>query len=442
PPADTGNAWHRALRGGERPDHRLDLGALSHLLFHAAGVSRRLRGPGGTFHFRTYASAGALYPNEAYVVTGEIDGLAAGVYHYAPRTHGLHRLREGDHRGALGLAGASPGEAAVVLTGIPWRTAWKYGPRGFRHLYWDAGMMLANLFGAAGAGGVPARLLLGFLDGAVEAVVDVDGRTEFPQAVVALGEGEASESEPPPRLDLPVAPISPSPRTIPGIEDARRGVRLHSAEEVEAFREAGLPATTGDGRTSTVVPPLDVGELSRDPFEVVVRRRGSSRKLARRSIPAAEVAALLDLSLKDVPTDVSAPEPAPFLIASALDRVAPGAYRYRPGGRFEAIRAGDLRAVAGHLVLDQRLGADAAATTFLCADLQAALRAMGGRGYAAAQLRSAIAAGRLYLAGYAQRLGVSGVTFFDDEVREVFRTTAEPMISVVLGPEGRRRLGR
>ena len=44
----------------------------------------------------------------------------------------------------------------------------------------------------------------------------------------------------------------------------------------------------------------------------------------------------------------------------------------------------------------------------------------GNRGYRGAQLEAAILGGRLYLAAYAQRLGASGLTFFDDDVTEFF----------------------
>ena len=44
----------------------------------------------------------------------------------------------------------------------------------------------------------------------------------------------------------------------------------------------------------------------------------------------------------------------------------------------------------------------------------------GNRGYRAAQLEGGITGGRLYLGGYAQRFGASGLTFFDDEVTEFF----------------------
>jgi hypothetical protein len=40
----------------------------------------------------------------------------------------------------------------LALTGIPWRTAWKYTERGYRHLFWDSGMILANVLALAPSG--------------------------------------------------------------------------------------------------------------------------------------------------------------------------------------------------------------------------------------------------------------------------------------------------
>lgn len=103
---------------------------------------------GETYHFRTYSSAGALYPVEVYLACTDLPGLAAGLYHFHPLELALRPLRAGDLRGALAKAAAAPdlAQAAAVLplTGILWRSAWKYGARAYRHLFWDAGM-LANL---------------------------------------------------------------------------------------------------------------------------------------------------------------------------------------------------------------------------------------------------------------------------------------------------------
>src|SRR5262245_53116629 len=56
----------------------LDLDLLGTILFLAGGVTRA-RLSGGDI--RATAAAGALYPNELYVVTGDLPALAAGVYH-------------------------------------------------------------------------------------------------------------------------------------------------------------------------------------------------------------------------------------------------------------------------------------------------------------------------------------------------------------------------
>ena len=56
----------------------------------------------------------------------------------------------------------------------------------------------------------------------------------------------------------------------------------------------------------------------------------------------------------------------------------------------------------------------------------------------------AILAGKLYLAAYAQRLGASGLTFFDDDVTEFFSPHAEGMsvmFLIALGKSVKRRNG-
>ena len=52
--------------------------------------------------------------------------------------------------------------------------------------------------------------------------------------------------------------------------------------------------------------------------------------------------------------------------------------------------------------------------------MQRGLERFGNRGYRAAQLEAAIMGGKFYLAAYAQRLGATGLTFFDDDVTEFF----------------------
>lgn len=130
-------------------------------------------------------SAGNLHPVEVYVVR-------SGVHHYQPIQHALVALRRPEE-----VPDPGPG-AASVLSGIPFRTCWKYGERGWRHLWWDAGTIVANLFAAAAAHGLAARVQAGFADDAVARLVGIDGGDELPLAVVQLG--EADRVMPPGRL--------------------------------------------------------------------------------------------------------------------------------------------------------------------------------------------------------------------------------------------------
>ena len=132
---------------------------------------------GGTIHWRAYSSAGALFPVEAYVAS------AGGLYSFDPLTPGLVRIGD-DVRELLGVSG----EEIVVLTGIHARTGWKYMERGYRHVWWDAGTMLANLLALAAAEGLEPRLYTAFVDAEVNEALGIDGEHEYALALLALGD--------------------------------------------------------------------------------------------------------------------------------------------------------------------------------------------------------------------------------------------------------------
>ena len=171
------------------------------------------------------------------------------------------------------------------------------------------------------------------------------------------------------------------------------------------------------------------------------RRRGSRLP---HTIPAEVLAATLRLATAGIPTDC-APSGAhlvePYLIANVVEGLEPGAYVFRDG-ELRLLRPGDFRRDAGFLCLEQELGAYAAATHFLMADLPRTLGALGARGYRAAQLEAGIVAGRIYLGVYAHRYGATGLTFYDDEVTRFFLPDAEgksPMLVVAVGESPRLR---
>ena len=127
------------------------------------------------------------------------------------------------------------------------------------------------------------------------------------------------------------------------------------------------------------------------------------------------------------------------MIVNDVDSLRSGSYVYhRDGQILEQIREGESRREAGHLALDQALGADASVNLYFMADLEPIVSRLGNRGYRAAQLEASITAGRVYLAAYALGLGGTGLTFYDDAVTDFFSPHAEDRSAMFLVAVGRR----
>ena len=97
---------------------------------------------------------------------------------------------------------------------------------------------------------------------------------------------------------------------------------------------------------------------------------------------------------------------------------------------------------AAYVGLEQELPGDASVAAFFLSDLQPILERFGNRGYRATQLEAGILGGKLYLAAYAQHLGASGLTFFDDDVTNFFSPHAAGKSAIFLtavGKSARRR---
>jgi len=392
-------------------------------------------------------SAGNLHPIELYIVCGNLAGLPAGVYHFAPLEFGLTMLRSGDLRAALAQAADAPQVAGaaytVVLTGIPWRTAWKYGERGYRHLYWDAGTVLANLLAITDGQGLGAHVLMGFVDGEVSRLVGVDGTKEFPLALAVVGYGEEpaapSDHAAVAPLHIAEAPLSANPITFPLITRAQQEGALDNFQDIRIWRAAASKAA------HTTVETIEVpGIASRLSIAEVILRRGSTRLMRQEEAPRELLVWGMAVAARPVSGDFAPGGTSlleHYLSVHAITGLEPGAYRWR-GGNLELLRAGTLRSMARRLCLNQSLGGDSAYTSFHCASLDEVLATLGPRGYRAAQLEAGIAAGRLSLAAFTLGYGATGLTFFDDEVSAFFETPAAPMLVTSVGmPDYRNTRG-
>jgi len=413
-----------ALARPAPPAARLTLPALTALLYYSAGVTKKKSYPGGgEVLFRAAASTGALYQTEVYVIAGEVDGLEAGLYHFCPGDFTLRRLRAGDVRGALAEAAAEPAlarrAATVVLTAIYWRNTWKYQARGYRHLFWDSGTMLANTLAVGDALGLAPRVVTGFVDAEVNHLLGVDASREAALELVPIGpEGAAAPAV---GALAPIAhevmPLSSDEVDYPALREIHAASALASAADVVAWRRATPPP-----RREPRGPLVALPDPPRDslPLGEAIQRRGSTRRFSHAPISAAQLSAALWAGTRPIPADVPDGLVDLYLIVNAVEGVAPGAYAYWPGRGLELIRAGDFRRESAYLTLEQPLGGDAAAVLYFLAPLDDLLAASGDRGYRLANLQAGVAGGRAYLAAYATGFGASGLTFYDADVVRFF----------------------
>ncbi|MGB8648462.1 MAG: SagB/ThcOx family dehydrogenase [Anaerolineae bacterium] len=421
-----------------------DLAALARLLYLSNGVTRELRAGGEVYHFRAASCTGALYHIELYLVCGDLPDLAAGVYHYGAHDHALRRLRAGDFREVVVRATANEprlaqAPAIVICTDTFWRNTWKYQSRAYRHSGWDNGVILANLLAAAAALELPAEIVCGFADDEINRLLSLDTAKEVACSMAALGRQDQPVAPAPGMalLDLPTTPLSQYEMDYPLVHEMHVASSL-PVEQVAAWR-SGTPIQPEPAPSGPVFPLIVPGENERHPdaLDVVINRRGSSRRFAPEPITRGQLAAILADSTRGVPADYLVPYGRTlndvYLIIHAVEDLPSGAYVYhRERQALEQLREGDFRERAGYLALEQALAYDAAVNVYYLAALDPILARFGNRGYRAAQLEAGILGGKVYLAAYALGLGATGLTFYDDDVIRFFSPHAAGKSAIFL----------
>lgn len=167
-------------------DEPITLEQLSQLLWSAQGTT----GTGGK---RAAPSAGATYPLEIFVVTGEecIKGLDAGIYHYDSCNHLLNLQHTGDLRQkladtALGQTSISRCPVDLVVCAIHPRTAYRYGRRGERYVHMEVGHVGQNVALQAVALGLGTVMVGAFEDEEVGKTLKLEEQMK-PLYIIPIG---------------------------------------------------------------------------------------------------------------------------------------------------------------------------------------------------------------------------------------------------------------
>ena len=341
----------RAARRGSR------CSALTALLYYSAGVTRKKTYPGGgEVLFRAAASTGALYQTEVYVggrrgrgARARALSLLSGRLHAAPaarrrRARGAGRARRPSRR----WRGA---RRRSWLSAIYWRNTWKYQARGYRHLFWDSGTMLANVLAVGGrarpgaracsrassttrsiacsASIRSARRRWSWWRSAPRGRAGGAARRRCRRSRTTSCRCRATRSTIRCCARCTRPPASPAPTTVMRLAARRRRRR-------RARRRGPLVALPRAARATS----RSLGET--------IQRRGSTRQFgARAAVGARSSRPRCGRRRGRSPADVPAGLVDLYLIVNAVDGVAPGAYAYWPGHGLELVRAGDVPARGG-----------------------------------------------------------------------------------------------
>jgi len=379
------------------PPGTLDLAGLARLLYLSAGVVRTSARPTYTHLFRAAGSAGGRFPLELYVAVPEgSPDLPAGVHWYDPVAHSLVQV---------GPAPRAGGAVTVIVTGVPWRTGWRYRERGYRHVYWDAGTMLSQLLPLADSAGLAPRLYTRFPDAAVAALAGADQVHEWPVALVALGEAGA-------------APVTEgSGPTATGETDAAP----LEFSLVTAAQRAGDADGLGPGWASGDASVLPAGVSAETPVDTVITARGSQRRMnPDLGLPLETLRTCMSVAMRGISV-------AHWVAVHDVTGLAPGLYRWPDLS--SAIHPGNLRDELYRVALEQSLARDAAFVVIAATSVAG----LPDREYREAQLAAGLVEGRLHLAAYALGASATGMTFLDSEIPALLGEPLDGLIFTCVG---------
>ena len=172
----------------------MTLAYLATILRAACGITGH-GGREGELALRATPSGGGLYPVDLHVAALRVDSLPRAVYVFEPLGDALWQTGDATTVDALLAAVAAPDEvvmttsatALVFLIARPWRGMRKYGARGMRHVFLEAGAIAQHVNLAASALGIGSVDSSSFYDDEVHEALEVDGVFEALVHTVVLG---------------------------------------------------------------------------------------------------------------------------------------------------------------------------------------------------------------------------------------------------------------
>lgn len=412
----------------------IDIKTLSEVFRLAYGYTARQRAGGQTYLYRSAPSAGALYPVEIYVSGAGIPGLPRGLFHYDIQDFSIRQLR-GEEASALiaeRLSIPKPENSWVsfILSGIFFRSSWKYRKRAFRYVLLDTGHLVENLVSALAFEGLPCSIRYDFVDEKLCSLVGLDRNKEACLAIVDVRMDrllKAAGGEEPP-ADPMVQDVGVTDDSRVSFQevtyDAIKQIYLTSSERLKDDHPGnGMSlATLPEPREWFPVRHQDVKNSDAD-YGAVIQGRRSRRNFVKEPIAAMSFMRLLWLMGTTPASDTSgkpclSPVATGFLVGH-VEGFDQGFYRFdSENNRYGLLKPGSFVAQMAGVCLDQLWLANAGALFLFMANLKALDDSCGARGYRHAMMEAGVLGQRLYMGSTALGLGCCGIgAFYDNEAR-------------------------
>jgi SagB-type dehydrogenase family enzyme len=463
-------------RGAVSPQ-RVTVNTLSRFLEFSLALSAWKRAGESQWALRSNPSSGNLHPTEGYVLIPGINGLDVepGLYHYAPKEHGLELRAQFPSGGLEKLFDPFPTDAFLFgLTSVHWREAWKYGERAFRYCNHDVGHAIGTARVAAATLGWNAVLLDACDQHTVATLLGTHRSHDFKEA----------EAEHPdclmvvwPSKDVSALPDSPIPlfldaTILGGLQEATwlgkanrlsgdHGIHWDSIDVVaEASWKTQADKTMiqiclSKNQKLPQIDSLPCRELSAG--QIIRQRRSAVAFDAKTSISALTFFRMLEQvmphvhlpqSARPMPWDIWPYDPAVHLMlfVHRVDGLPPGLYflvrdpkkltllqqsmnaelMWQPAEGCSDrlplywLLEGDARKLATQVSCHQDIAGDSAFSFGMLAEFDGLLRQKGGWWYSRLFWESGLLGQVLYLEAEAAGVRATGIgCFFDDPVHEI-----------------------
>jgi len=490
---------------GVVPTQPVTVRTLSRFFEFALALSAWKKAGESEWALRSNPSSGNLHPTEGYVLLPQIDrlDLKPGLYHYAPKEHGLELRAEcsADHVARL-LAPFPQNAFLFGLTSVHWREAWKYGERAFRYCNHDAGHAIGTARIAAATLGWNMTLLDGVAQNTIAVLLGThrtddfrDVEPEHPDCVAVMWPHRNVKCEESMEVPLYLDPAA--------AKEVSQGAWYGKANRLshdhgvhwDIIDEAADASWKVQSETLVLQLPKGSDSMSDTPYasrltlhegpsagQIIRQRRSAVSFDGKTSISAATFFRMMQLVMpwierpqleRPMPWDVWPYDPAIHLLlfVHRIDGLTPGLYfLVRDPKKLTLIRRsvnpelnwtlapgapdglplywlleGDARRLAGQVSCHQDIAGDSAFSFGMLAEFEGRLRDGGAWWYPRLFWESGLLGQVLYLEAEAAGVRATGIgCFFDDPVHEIVAVKGLSLQSLyhftIGGPVEDRRL--